>query len=231
MLKGVIFDMDGVLIDSHPVHRQAWRRFLATLGRDIHDDQLDFILEGRRREEILRYFLGNLPAETVKEYGQQKDEFFQENFKDVQLIPGIQPFLETLEAAGMQASIATSASSSRTWGTLQRLKLDNKFVTVVTGDDVTAGKPDPAVYRLAAQRMNLSPDELLVLEDAPCGVQGAKSAGMRCFGVTSNGRMEALRRAGADHIISNFLDLSIEKLLQLWIAIPGNNDSPSRSPG
>jgi len=79
--------------------------------------------------------------------------------------------------------------------------------------------------------MNLSPDELLVLEDAPCGVQGAKSAGMRCFGVTSNGRMEALRRAGADHIISNFLDLSIEKLLQLWIAIPGNNDSPSRSPG
>ena len=179
----------------------------------------------------MRYFLGNLPAETVKEYGQQKDEFFQENFKDVQLIPGIQPFLETLEAAGMQASIATSASSSRTWGTLQRLKLDNKFVTVVTGDDVTAGKPDPAVYRLAAQRMNLSPDELLVLEDAPCGVQGAKSAGMRCFGVTSNGRMEALRRAGADHIISNFLDLSIEKLLQLWIAIPGNNDSPSRSPG
>ena len=230
MLKGVIFDMDGVLIDSHPVHRQAWRRFLATLGRDICDEQLDFILEGRRREEILRYFLGNLTEETVKEYGQQKDQFFQDNFKDVQLIPGIKPFLETLEAAGVRAGIATSASSSRTWGTLQRLKLDKKFVTVVTGDDVTAGKPDPAAYRLAAQRMNLSPHELLVLEDAPCGVQAAKSAGMRCFGVPSNGRADALRRAGADHVISNFLDLSIEKLLQLWIAIPGSNDSPSRFP-
>lgn len=82
-----------------------------------------------------------------------------------------------------------------------------------------AGKPDPAVYRLAAERMNLMEDQLLVLEDAPSGVQAAKAAGMRCIGVSSNGRAQALRQAGADYIISNFLDLSTKKLSQLFVSM------------
>jgi beta-phosphoglucomutase len=151
MLEGIIFDMDGVLIDSHPVHRDAWRRFLTTVGKDIAPDDLDFILEGRRREEILRHFFGELPEETVAEYGRRKDQLFQEDFDRVQPVPGIQTFLKKLKVAGMPAGIATSASSGRTWATLRALKLENVFVAVVTGDDVSAGKPDPAVYRLAAE--------------------------------------------------------------------------------
>jgi HAD superfamily hydrolase (TIGR01509 family) len=215
MIEGIVFDMDGVLIDSHPVHRVAWSKFLATFGKSISDEGLGFILAGRRREEILRHFLGDLPESKIAEYGHQKDLFFEENFHDVKLIPGVRDFLVTLEAAGLEAGIATSASSARTWGTLRRLELDQKFAAVVTGDDVDAGKPDPAVYNLAAQRMNLSPEKLLVLEDAPCGVQAAKSAGMRCIGVSTNGRAEMLRQCGAEFVIPNFLDLSVETLLHL----------------
>jgi HAD superfamily hydrolase (TIGR01509 family) len=215
MFKGVIFDMDGVLIDSHPVHRIAWRRFLASVGKSVSDEQLDFILEGRRRDEILQYFLGDLPAGTIAEYGQRKEDFFQENFKDVKLIPGVEAFIAQVHAAGVKTGIATSASSYRTQRTLQLLNLQNGFAAVVTGDDVSTGKPDPAAYLLAAERMNLTADQLLVLEDAPSGVQAAKAAGMRCIGVSSNGRAGVLRQAGADQVIPNFVDLSLEKLLTL----------------
>lgn len=214
MFKGVIFDMDGVLIDSHPVHRIAWHRFLASVGKNVPDEQLNFILEGRRREEILRYFLGDLPEGTIAEYGQRKEDFFQENFKDIKLIPGVEAFLEELQAVGMKTGIATSASSYRTRRTLQLLNLENKFSTVITGDDVPAGKPDPSVYLLAAEHMNLEPDQLVVLEDAPCGVQAARAAGMRCIGISNNGRAKALRDAGADQVILNFVDLSMKKLLE-----------------
>ena len=147
--------MDGVLVDSHPVHRVAWSKFLATVGKSVSDEGLSFILAGRRREEILRHFLGDLPEAMIAEYGRQKDSFFEENFHDVKLIPGVRKFLESLETAGLKSAIATSASSARTLGTLRRLQLDRKFSAIVTGDDVDVGKPDPAVYKLAAQRMNL----------------------------------------------------------------------------
>lgn len=216
MLRGLIFDMDGVLIDSHPVHRKAWRKFLATVGKEVDDDQLEFILEGRRREDIMRYFLGNLPASMIAEYGQLKEKFFQENFKEVRLIPGIAVFLDEIEGAGFQVGLATSASAYRTRETLRRLRMENKFRATVTGDDVPAGKPDPTVYRLAAERMQVAPEQVLVLEDAPCGVRAARAAGMRCIGIATNGRADALREAGAEGVIPNFLEFSVEKLTAFW---------------
>ncbi len=214
MIEGIVFDMDGVLIDSHPVHRVAWGKFLATLGKTVSDEGLGFILAGRRREEILRHFLGDLPESKIAEYGRQKDSFFEENFQDVKLIPGVRKFLESLETAGLKCAIATSASSARTFGTLRRLELAGKFSTIVTGDDVEVGKPDPAVYALVSRRMDLSADKLLVFEDAPCGVQAAKSAGMRCIGVSTNGRAEMLLQFGAEFVVPDFLDLSSETLSQ-----------------
>jgi beta-phosphoglucomutase len=212
MIEGIVFDMDGVLIDSHPVHRVAWSKFLATVGRSVSDEGLSFILAGRRREEILRHFLGDLPESKIAEYGHQKDLFFEENFHDVKLIPGVREFLESLEIAGLKSAIATSASSARTLGTLRRLGLGEKFSTIVTGDDVDVGKPDPAVYRLVSRRMNLSPEKLLVFEDAPCGVEAAKSAGMRCIGVSTNGRAEMLLKCGAEAIVPDFVNFSVETL-------------------
>jgi len=214
MIQGVIFDMDGVIIDSHPVHLDAWRKFLATVGKSVSSEELGFILEGRRREDILRHFLGHLPAAKVAEYGRQKDLFFQQNFQNVKLIPGVDELLANLATLGLQTAVATSASAGRTWGTLRRLGLDKEFVVIVTGDDVTAGKPDPEIYMLAAERMNLAPQHLLVLEDAPCGVQAAKSAGMKCIGVSTNGRAELLRQCGAEFVIPDFRSLSMDRLLE-----------------
>jgi HAD superfamily hydrolase (TIGR01509 family) len=211
--------MDGVLIDSHPIHRHAWREFLASRGRVVDDQELEYILEGRRREEILRHFLGDLPESILAEYGREKDRLFQENFHNVQLTPGVASFLTALQGTTIKIGVATSASFYRTWKTLEVLGLTTTFTTVVTGDDVSSGKPDPKAYRIASQRMHLTPGKLLVLEDAPCGIPAAKSAGMRCIGVSSNGRMKVLKEAGADHVISDFRGLSLEQVFSLWDAI------------
>ncbi len=218
MIEGMIFDMDGVIIDSHPVHLTAWRQFLATLGRSVSNEELGFILEGRRREDILRHFLGQLPAAKIVEYGRQKDQFFHANFQSVKLIPGVCDLLERIAGLRVQAAVATSASAIRTKGTLRRLGLEKKFAVIVTGDDVKEGKPDPEVYQLAAHRMKVSSDKLLALEDAPCGIQAAKSAGMKCVGVSTNGRAEMLRRSGAEFVIPDFRADSIHRLLQLCAA-------------
>lgn len=212
MIEAVVFDMDGVLIDSHPVHRLAWRKFLATVGRTVNDDELAFILEGRRREDILRHFFGDLSAAKITEYGKSKDLYFEENFRDIQLIPGVRRFINSLKLVGLRTAIATSASSARTRGTLRRLMLEDSFATIVTGDDVDVGKPDPSVYQLVSERLDLVPSKLIVFEDAPCGVEAAKSAGMRCIGVSTDGHAERLTRSGAEFVIRDFSGLSLESL-------------------
>ena len=96
MLRGIVFDMDGVIIDSHPLHRRAWKTFLQTVGRDITDAELDFILDGRKREEILCYFLGELSPSQIIDYGTRKDEMLRQLAEEMQPLQGIAEFLDSL---------------------------------------------------------------------------------------------------------------------------------------
>jgi beta-phosphoglucomutase len=212
MLRGVVFDMDGVLIDSHPLHREAWKHFLLTLGRDVSDSELDFILDGRRRDEILCHFLGNLTPKQIGEYGAKKDEMLQQLGEAMQPFRGVVEFLDRLYTAGIRIALATSASRQRALGTLEELGLASYFEAIVTGDEVTSSKPDPAIYRLAAERLKESPENLLAVEDAVSGVKSARAAGMWCVGVASADQAEKLRAAGADPVISDFCSLSLGEL-------------------
>lgn len=212
MLRGLVFDMDGVVIDSHPAHRTAWQMFLADVGRPTSDQELDIILDGGKREEILKHFLGDLDAHQVAEYGKRKDEILRNVGSKLKPMPGVVQFLDGLLQAGIRVALATSASRSRTCSTLDELGLTHYFDTIVTGDEVATGKPDPSIYRLAATRMQESPNELLAVEDAISGVKAARGAGMRCLGIAHNGRAEALRLAGANPIVDDFRSLSLREL-------------------
>lgn len=212
LLRGIVFDMDGVVIDSHPAHKRAWQKFLHAVGRDVTDTELDFVLDGRKRDEILCYFLGELKPAQIAQYGALKDEMLQQLGEDLRPLPGIIEFLNSLSPAGIRIALATSAGRQRTCGTLEELGLARYFDAIVTGDDVGKGKPDPAIYRLVAERLNETPESLLVVEDAVSGVKSARAAGMRCLGVASPQRAGALRDAGADPIISDFRSLSLARL-------------------
>jgi beta-phosphoglucomutase len=204
--------MDGVVIDSHPVHKSAWKRFLASLGKDVADEELDFVLDGRKKEDILTHFLGNLTDEQVREYGHMKETMFREEAADIKMVEGMTDFLDDLQGASIPIALATSGSKNRVHYILDRLGLRSRFHVVVTGDDVIRGKPDPTIFVVAARQMQCPHSSVLVVEDAVAGVQAAKQAGMQCLAIASNGRGQLLREAGADRVVSNFVGLSLQSL-------------------
>jgi HAD superfamily hydrolase (TIGR01509 family) len=202
--------MDGVIVDSHPAHLFAWKEFLRTLGKEVSDSELDFVMDGRKREDILVHFLGPLSDTQLKQYGRLKNELFWRAASEVVPIPGVFEFIECLHGAGIPMALATSASTSRARSTLKRLGLMGHFAAMVTGDEVRAGKPDPGIYVLACQRVNCPPNAAVAFEDAASGVRAAKDAGLRCVGIASNGSKHKLSAAGADCVLSDFLNLTLE---------------------
>jgi len=207
--------MDGVIADSHPSHRAAWKRFLQSVGRPASDSEIDFILDGRKREEILCHFLGELSPEEIRHYGNRKDQMLRELGSRTEPIDGAIEFLIELRNVGIAMGLATSAARGRAESTLSELGIKDYFAAIVTGDDVSIGKPDPSIYRLAAARLHEDPTRLLAFEDAASGVQAALSAGLRCVGVASGSRVEQLRIAGAELVISDFNSLSLSDLYMI----------------
>jgi HAD superfamily hydrolase (TIGR01509 family) len=172
-------------------------------------------MDGRKREDILVHFLGPLSDAQLKEYGRLKNDLFWRAASEVVPIPGAYEFIECLHRAGIPMALATSASTSRARSTLKRLGLMECFTATVTGDEVHAGKPDPGIYRLACRRINCPPSAAVAFEDAASGVRAAKDAGLRCVGIASNGFEQKLTAAGADCVLSDFVNLTIEEFHSL----------------
>ena len=209
-VRAVVFDMEGFLIDSHPAHHAAWEEFLRGTGCDVSAAELGFILEGRTRSEILRHFFGELSETDLLAYGKRKDEIFRSMEREIGPVPGVINFIDTLKRKRVCMAVATSASEIRTFSTIERLGLGGCFEAVITASDVAAGKPDPAVYRLACEQMSIPPNQALAFDDATAGIEAAFSAGMHCIGVASNGVSAKLVEAGAERVIPDFIGFVLE---------------------
>lgn len=227
MLRGAVFDFDGVIVDSHPAHLRAWKSFLNSIGKRISEEQLHFVLDGRKCDDILRHFLGELNADEIIEYGLRKEQYFRDEVTHVGIADGLLSFLEELQSLNMAAAIASSGSKSRIHFLLDRFGLNKFFQVVVTGDDVEEGKPDPAVFLKAAHLLAVHPSELVAFEDAVSGVKAARSAGMKCIGIAPLDRVSVLLEAGASHVMSDFQDMSCSKIRKLLTNGAGTDSLPS----
>jgi beta-phosphoglucomutase family hydrolase len=205
----VIFDMDGVLVDSGAHHREAWTRLLAELGvapppafwrRTI----------GRPSVEAVPLLLGEPvgPAEARRLANRKHAHYETLAATGMPAVPGVLAFVDTLRAHGVPVAVATSARRSDTIELLGPLGLLDRFGAIVTAEDVRRGKPDPEVYLLAAGRLGAPPDGCLVFEDAVVGVQAARSAGMRVVGVATTYEPADLVAAGAERAITTFEGLT-----------------------
>jgi len=216
MLTNVIFDMDGVIVDSHAAHIRTWKRFLLSLGKSVSDADLNFVRQGRKRQEILRFFLGELSDDQVLAHCHVKDVMFRAEVEGIKMLPGVQELLEDLRCGGVPIALASCGGRARVHHLLSVLRLREYFTVIVTGDEVTFGKPDPEIFHKAAWQLRVHPAESIVFEDSVSGVQGAKAAGMKCVGIADRQAAPALLQAGAAYVLPNFLGLSWVKMQKLF---------------
>jgi HAD superfamily hydrolase (TIGR01509 family) len=184
----------------------------------VNDADLSFVLEGAKREEILRRFLGELSPEQINLYGTEKERLLQAHASELKLVPGFTRFLAEVDAAGLPIAVASSGNRKRVEGTLESFDLRTRFHTIVTGNDVEKGKPDPALFHLAAANLRVAAAQILVCEDAVSGVVAAKAAGMKCLAIAANGRGPKLKEAGADLVVEDFTQVSLDNVKRIFSA-------------
>lgn len=210
--------MDGVLANTHPLHRRAWRQLLFEKGRDVSEEDLQFVEEGHTLKEILIHFLGCLSPAEISSYGERKRQLFHQSASEICICAGVIDLIRELQSAGIVRAVATSGSRRRTQALLGTLGLAPYFSVVVTGDDVLQGKPDPTIFSLAAHLLGVTPQGCLVAEDSWAGVHAAKRAGTRCLAIAEGERAIRLSSEGADYVVPNLASISLQELQDLFRA-------------
>ena len=207
----MIFDLDGVLVHSMPLHTAAWERYLKNLN--IHIEDLERRMHGRRNSELVRDLIDpGLPENVVFEHGAAKERLFRQMLLESDLaqyrIPGLLEFLE--RHRNLPKAVGSNAEPANIDFVLDRFNLRPFFPVVVSGIEVRRPKPFPDIYLKAASQLGVPPSNCVVFEDSPTGVEAARAAGMRIVGVETI----PTEFHGIDLRIHDFLDPQLEP----WLA-------------
>lgn len=217
--RAVIWDVDGTLVDTAELHFQAWARMAKEMNRDF--TRADFALTfGRRNPEIIRFlFHEDFTDEQVRTIGETKEGYYRaEAEKGVALLPGVMDLLKGFQALGLRQGVGSSAPRANVDMILRITQSQSFFSALVGMEDTQRGKPDPQVFLVAAEKLDVPPSRCIVLEDAGAGVLAAKAAGMKCVGVTFAGyhTTEELLAAGADRVVGTFEEVTAADLVKLY---------------
>ena len=211
---GVIFDMDGVLVDSYRAHFASWRSLYGELGVDYSEEAFaaDF---GRTSRDILRRTLGDdLSEEQIPALDGRKEALFRDILRDAfPAMDGAVELIDALCADGFLLAVGSSGPPENIGLALEKLGRAEKFAAVVTGLDVTRGKPDPQVFQLAAERLGLPADSCAVVEDAVHGIEAANRA--RMAGIALTGTTTRDQLGHAELIVDSLRDLTPEIIRRL----------------
>jgi HAD superfamily hydrolase (TIGR01509 family) len=203
MARAVLWDLDGTLVDSAEFHWLSWRDTMAAEGVSLTYQQfLDTF--GQKNDRILPGWLGpGADAHRIRRVGDAKEAEYRRlaSVHGLRPLPGASSWVRRLHAQGWQQAIASSAPRENVGVMLRALALESMFEAIVSAEDVSRGKPDPQVFLAAAERLGVPRDRCIVVEDAAVGVQAARSAGMRCIGVSRAVVLDA------DVAVSSLLEL------------------------
>ncbi|AZQ67774.1 HAD family phosphatase [Silicimonas algicola] len=210
--RAILFDMDGTLIDSDPVHAAVFIEFLGARGLDITEADYTRRIHGRLNREI---FAELLPNHDADEMDAGKEAAFRERVTaEFPMVKGARAYLETLSA--LPLAVVTNACRANLDTVLERLSLGGHFRHRVSSDEVVHGKPAPDLYLRALDLLGVRADEAVAFEDSASGVASARAADLRVIGVATSLTPEALLDLGAIHAIRDFTDPTLSD----HIAIP-----------
>jgi beta-phosphoglucomutase len=211
--RGVIFDMDGVLVDSGPAHRESWEKVAGELHRTITKEQFDATF-GRPSRDIIRALFGDLSAEEVKAIDDRKESLYRSIVeRAMPIMPGAIELVRALHDAGFLLAIGSSGPPENIALVIRALGIGPAISAIVNGFDVSHGKPHPEVFLRATEKLGLPPARCVVIEDAPSGIEAAHRGGMKVVALASSHPRTEL--AAADLIIDRLDALDARAIASL----------------
>ncbi|NJL84307.1 MAG: HAD-IA family hydrolase [Chloroflexaceae bacterium] len=215
MLAAILFDLDGTLVNSDPVHYEIWRDILTEFGITIDPDFYKARISGGQNAAIIADILPQLSQPESLELAERKEALYRERGHQLQALAGLERILEWTEAAGLQKAIVTNAPRANAHFMIEALQLTETFPWVILGEEAAQGKPDPAPYQLALNRLQITSEQAIAFEDSPSGIRSAVGAGIYTVGITSTHESKHLQSLGARWTINDFTDP------KLWDWLPG----------
>ncbi len=215
----LIFDMDGVMVDSNPFHLEKWEALLNLHHIAFSHDDLPRLILGQRNDTALRYFFGeSLTKQDCRRLEEELEETFRKAFKaHAKPLPGLTELVLACQSAGVPMAVASSAMRKNVDFVVDALGFREYFQTLVSGDEVACPKPDPEIYLKAAEHLGFKPEDCVAFEDSFVGIESAKGAGLKCVAIASSFPIEELRsQTGADLAVPGFHEVNLEVLRQLF---------------
>lgn len=204
MLKALIFDMDGTLVHSDPVHLRAFSEILRPEGVTIDEDVYRSTIIGRTNEAIFASLLPHRPVEDHVAFADEKEAAFRRLALELKPLDGLAGLLDWADERGIRTALVTNAPRLNAEHMLDVLGITERFPVQITIEQVERGKPDPLPYLTALERLGVQADEALAFEDSPSGMKAAKGAGIFSFGVLTGLSAQEMRELGADATIEDF---------------------------
>ncbi len=215
MTRGVIFDLDGVLVSTDEYHYRSWVRLCEEEGFTFFNREFNHKFRGVGRMECVAILLTSagekFTPERQKEVAERKNRYFADSLQSVTtecLLPGALEMLRELRSLGIKTAVASNSRNAKP--IIEKTQIGDLLDVIVDGYDIKNSKPDPEVFLVAAKRLALLPSECLVVEDAVAGIVAANRAGMRSLGIGTSDMLP-----NAPVIVRNLGEISVEKLLSL----------------
>ena len=214
MLQAILFDLDGTLAHTDPIHMRAWQEELAHHELEIDEGFYKERISGRLNPHIVADLLPDLDDLESDALIARKEARFRALAESLQPLDGLLDLLDWARGANVSVALVTNAPRENATFMLEALGLQDAFPTIVLGHDAPPGKPDPAPYRAALEALGVPADMTLAFEDSVTGVRAAHGAGIPVVGVTTTHAAADLRAAGAFVTASDFRDPAVRRRLQ-----------------
>ncbi|QJW89110.1 HAD family phosphatase [Spirosoma taeanense] len=216
-MKAVIFDMDGVIVDTNPHHRTAWRQYYQRYGKTLSDDDFVQHVSGKHNTDIVAHLFANqtLTTDEVLRLGNEKEALFRELYRpNITPVPGLVTFLKALKAAGIRTAVATSAPVENLDFVVDALELRPYFDALLNESMVSRPKPDPEIYQKAMAALGIDPADSVIFEDSMTGIRAARASGAHVIGVATTQTPDELAPF-VDDAIRDFTEMSLDRLQRL----------------
>ncbi|GAX34115.1 HAD family hydrolase [Nodularia sp. NIES-3585] len=217
MLAAILFDLDGTIVNTDPIHFQAWQKML--LSYDIQIDEIFYKarISGRLNPEIVKDILPQLSVAEGQKFADEKEALFRELAPNLQALSGFAELIAWTQTHQLKRALVTNAPRQNAKFMLEVLGITEAFDTIVLADDCIAGKPDPEPYQVALKELGITAEQAIALEDSPSGIRAAVGAGIRTIGIASTHEPQVLQHLGTLMAIADFTDLKLWTFLNSLI--------------